>query len=294
MKTRMKISVIAVLFALLFLVSGDSLSAQMRRTGSARSPATPRAQLRESTAPLEFDSRPFDISADQLPPLYMGVEPGLLYNRMRSGEKGGGYAFRLDVVERSYDVEKQVLQVFCELSSVLEDGKADERRRGFRVKYQPQLDNRYTSNDGQGKKIEIEEIKFREYAVVFTNFAEFPVERLVLPNTRRALEKEQKKTVPAAKADESLKREVIVGKIQLAPKAARNVGEAIMVLAVCELVEPYATSDVVWQRPTPEKLREYMGQYFYLHARLVELWFYDFETGSVLERMKAGGASRTP
>ena len=295
MKTPLKIAVIAVSFAFVLLVSGDFLGAQMRGGGGGgRGSDAPRARLRESTTPLEFDNRPFDISVGRLPLLYIGAEPGVLYNRMRSGETGGWYAFRLDLVERSYDPEKQELQVFCELSDVLEDGKADENRRALRIKYQPQLDNRYTSSDGQGGKIEIEEIKFREYAVAFTNFPRFPVERLMLSGARKTFEKEQKKGAPAVRPDESLKREVIVGKIPMAPKTARSQQEAVMVLAVCELVEPYATSDVVWQRPTPVKLREYMGQYFYLHARLVELWFYDFETGVVLSRMRAGEALLGP
>ena len=250
------------------------------------------SRQRESTVPLEFDSRPFDVSAGRLPAFYMGAEAGVLYNRMRNGEKAEIYAFRLDAVERSYDAEKHEAQVFCDLSAVLENGKEDEDRRGFRVKYQPQMDNRYTGNDADGARIEIEEVKFKEYAVAFTNFMEFPVERLIPPAARRALEKESKNGTPAQGIDERLKREVIVGRVPLAPKAARHLDETVMVLAVCGLVEPYVSSEVVWQKSTSERLREYMGQYYYLHARLLELWFYDFETGNVFLKMRPDGAPR--
>ena len=68
MKTPLKIAVIAVSFAFVLLVSGDFLGAQMRGGGGGgRGSDAPRARLRESTTPLEFDNRPFDISVGRLP-----------------------------------------------------------------------------------------------------------------------------------------------------------------------------------------------------------------------------------
>jgi hypothetical protein len=151
------------------------------------------------------------------------------------------------------------------------------------------VDNQYSYKNAYGKKVEIEELKFEEYTVAFANYGEFPVERLLLPSIQQALEKESKKDKPVI-VDERLLREFIVGSIDLTPAEVKQINERIMVLAVCNLTDPYATSDTVSEKPTPERMRDYLAQYFYINVKLLELWLYNLDTGHILIKIgpKAG------
>ena len=296
--------IIALSFALFVAFSSNSLCAQQRggrrggqsRTGAAGPPGgPPRAIL-----PPEFDNRPFDITLQQLPPQYLGYDAELAYTRIKNGKESSAkgeleaitYAFRFNPEERFYNAHDRILQIYCPLSRVLENGKEDETRRGLRVKYQPRLDNKHIGTNAYGAKVEFEELKFREYLIAFANFREFPVDKITLPGARQASEKESKKKTSGAGLDESPKSETITGKIHVLPAEAAQVEERIAVLLVCKLVDPYIASDSVQQRPTPENPRDYFAQYYYLNVHLLELWFYDFDTGKVLMKMKAGEASQ--
>jgi hypothetical protein len=277
-KTYTRILSVALSFALFVIVSTNSLYAQQRggrrggppRTGAGGPPGTaPRTML-----PPEFDNRPFDSTLQQLPPQYLGCDAELAYTRIKNGKEGSAldltstYAFRFNPEERPYNAHDKILQVYCPFSTVLENGKEDGTKRGLSVKYQPRVDNKHIGTNAYGAKVEFEELKFREYLVAFTNFKEFPMEK---------------------GGGES-----IMGKVQVPPADAAQLGESIAVLLVCTLVEPYIASDSVQQKPTPEKPRDYLAQYYYLNVHLLELWFYDFNTGKVLLKMKAGEASHEP
>jgi hypothetical protein len=75
---------------------------------------------------------------------------------------------------------------------------------------------------------------------------------------------------------------------------AKRIKDRVMVLAVCNLTDPYATSDTVSEKPTPEKMREYFAQYFYINANLLELWFFDLDTGNILMKIGPKGALLRP
>ena len=316
---------VALSFALFVTFMANSLDAQQR--GGGRGGQQPRtgaaAPARQGILPPEFDNRPFDIAIQQLPPRYLGCDAELVYTRIKNGKEtskkgefegtegprggaerqallplaktldlGSTYAFRYNPEERIYDTHERILHVYCPLSAVLENGKENETRRGLRVKYQPRVDNKHIGTDASGKKVEFEELKFREYLVAFANFGEFPVERITLPSMKQAAEKDAKKGAPGGSLDERLKPETITANIHVTPKDTEQLEESIAMLVVCELVEPYIASDTVQQIPTPEKPRDYLAQYYYLSVRLLELWFYDFDTGKVLMKMKPGQASR--
>lgn len=329
MKIHTRIATVALSFALFIMFSSSSLHAQQRggrrgsqsRTGAAGpAGAAPRVTL-----PPEFDNRPFDITLQQLPPQYLGCDAELVYTRIKNGKENSKsgqleagekyrarseqgpalpslptldlesiYAFRFNPEDRLYDTRDRILKVYCPFSTVLENGKEDETRRGLRVKYQPRVDNRHIGTNAYGAKVEFEELKFREYLVAFANFREFPVERVVLPGAKQTAEKDSKKGTSSSGLDESLKHETITGNISVTPADGQKLAESIAVLVVCKLVDPYITSDTVQQTPTPDKPRDYLAQYYYLTVRLLELWFYDFDTGKVLMKMRAEQASRLP
>ncbi|MBA4419210.1 MAG: hypothetical protein C0392_15080 [Syntrophus sp. (in: bacteria)] len=318
MKIWPKTGAIMLFCALFVLIVLDSLLNAQQGRGGRGGQSGPRVTIhnRDKIIPPEYDNGPFDITATQLPPLYYGYNIELLYNSIKKKERGntndfkspewspgmfpreavpsapGGlnyaaaYAFRLKPAEGLFRADSQAMQVFCELSAIMDKGKEDRTRRGFGIKKIPQMDNKFTYTNASGKKMEIEEIRFQEYAVAFTNFGEFPVERRILPGAKRELEKGLKKGKSSG-LEEQLKRDLIVANIPLKPGEAKLLEERIETLVICKLVEPYITSDTVHEQATPERLREYFAQRYYLNAVLLELWFYDFETGKILMKMKA-------
>jgi hypothetical protein len=328
-KTHTRILSITLSFIVFVVFSTDLLHAQQRGGRRGGQPRTgvpgpgggsPRIML-----PPEFDNRPFDITLPKLPPQYLGCDAALAYTRIKNGQETSKrgqlqaieayqksprqgpplpmpptldlestYAFRFNPEERFYNEHDHVLKVYCPFSAVLMNGKEDESRRGLTVKYQPRVDNRHIGTNAYGARVEFEELKFREYLVAFANFKEFPVETVVLPFALQTPEENPGKNASSGGPDENRKREVITGNINVAPADSQQLQEGIAVLVVCKLVDPYITSDTVQQIPTPERPRDYLAQYYYLNVRLLELWFYDFDTGKVLLKMKAEKTSRLP
>ena len=268
--------------------------------------------------PPEFDNRPFDNTVAQLPAQYLGCDPELVYTRIRNGIESSRrgeiaaiskpqdrndrspslpvppsldlqsiYAFRVNYPERHYDAHYMTLKVYCSFSIILQNGKEDASRKGLRVKYIPRVDNRHIGTNASGEKVEFEELKFREYLIAFSNYGEFPVERVELPSATDLAEKKSAKVASSAGTGENPKVEAVVGSLFVPPAEAQQMEERVAVLAVCKLVDPYVTSATVQQLPTPEKRRDYLAQYYYLDVRLMELWFYNFDTGKVLLKVTA-------
>jgi hypothetical protein len=295
----MKMAATALSIALsgLFVCSPDLLYAQRRGARTNPEPWAGRHGPPERSQPLAFDNRPFNTAQAQLPPFYAGYEPGLLYDKLK-GEKqdngGPSYAIRFTSAERVYDGGARTLSIYCPLTSVLDNGREDKALRGFIVKYQPLVDNRYTTINGSGEKVEIEEIKFREYVVAFPNFMEFPLEEPAPPGAKQAARKDYRKENPAGSRDEGSPQGAISGNIPLTPQEAKQPGERVQVLVIFSPAPPYTTYGSVEERSAPGRLRDRLAQYYYIHALLLEVWFYDFETGKVLTKLQPGKAVRLP
>ncbi len=260
-----------------------------------------------------FDTKPFNMSVDKLGPMYTGHDPELLYNNIRLRKESGAkdahetdeqyrerigreisrhlmgtldfdstYAFRITPKEVLYNVKDQVMQVRCPLSFVFEGGRREGTKKAFTVKYRPQLDNRYTITDSRGSRIEVEEIKFLEHAVVLTNAGDFPIERVALPDTGGDT---KTKNAGGGVKDEKSNREAITGTIKMAPEDAKRFEGGIMALLVCKLAAPYTSYEEIRRGPTAEKPGVYLASYHYLHIRLLEIWFYDVMSGKVFKKM---------
>jgi hypothetical protein len=269
----------------------------------------------------EFDRTPFDITRKRLPPVYIGHNVELVYNSVRNmpPERRGGqdtaaehprgsgseddppvlaalklgsvYAFQVKPAEILYHSREHTLEAYCELSAVLANGRDDGTRRGFRVVYAPQVDNRFTYTDAKGARIDFEELKFRETTVAFQNFRDFPVETAVLPSLRRA-----GKGIAGRGEENGLAREMIVGSFEIDPKAAAQLVESTRLLVLCNLADPFASLETIHLQGTSEKPREYLAVHEYLQVRLLELWFYDVVTGKIFMKIRPGQAipSRAP
>ncbi len=322
---KMGAAALALSVLLMIICTEGLLQAQGRRGGrSAQGQSLKPRPMQEKAALAEYDDRPFDINADELPPGYRGHDPELIYGKIADRRESlkksefesveryrtrvahetaqpltgnlsftNAFAFRFRPAESVYSADQRILHMFCELSPVLENGAANAKERSIRIRTQPQVDNRYSYTNAYGKKVEIEENKFQEYAAAFSNYGEFPMERLVLPSLRQALEKESKKGQPVV-VDSRMEHEFIIGSIGLTAAEAKRVKDRIMVLAVCNLTDPYVTSDTVSEKPTSDRMREYLAQYFYIHVKLLELWFYDLDTGDILMKLKPNQGLRLP
>jgi hypothetical protein len=217
-----------------------------------------------------------------------GQDPGIRMTRLHAGfpltgtlKAGSTYAFQVTPADISYNKREQMMRVYCQLWTILAKGTADKAKSGFRVDYIPQVDNRYAYTTADGKKIEIEEVKFRECTVAFENLREFPVEK-------SSLQAKQAKEKPVTSLDDALKGETIVAHFPAAKAEAGQLERNVRLLVLCNLASPYATSEILHEEGTPEKPGEYLAQHQYLHVRLLELWFYDASTGKVFMKIGPG------
>jgi hypothetical protein len=272
----------------------------------------------------EFDKTSFDITRELLSPVYIGHDVQKIYDVIKSRtidnedkkkttgqyeEKslreaflssvgtlnfGWTYAFQVRPVENFFDARENILRVYCELSTILADGVEDKREKGFRIRYDPWVDNHHTFTDAKGEEIEIRELKFKDYTVAFENFKQFSIERVALPSEEQEIEKRRRKGSLEPSSSETLKREMIVARLKIQPAEAYQLKESTMMLVVCNLAEPYVTFDTVQRQGTPEKPGEYLAQHGYLHIRVLQLWFYDVVTGKVLMKMKPENISCLP
>ena len=202
-------SVTVILLLVCFvLFCGTDLALAQRRGGTrtSRPVAGPDMDM-EKFVPVEYDAMPFDITRGQLPRSYGGHNIRVIYNSLQNSVAnsaaagaGGGqdpgtaglraglpvtgglktgsvYAFQVKPTGISYRKGEQTMRVTCQLWTVLAKGTADKAKSGFRVDFIPQVDNSYAFTAADGKKIEIEEVKFQEYTVAFENLREFPVEK---------------------------------------------------------------------------------------------------------------------
>lgn len=267
-----------------------------------------------------FDAKPFNMSVDKLEPMYTGHNPELLYNnirmrkervsrdanetreqyRIRIGQEisrplmgtmdfDSVYAFRITPGEALYNTKDQVMQLRCPLSAAFEGGREEKSKKAFMVRYQPLLDNRYTITDSHGAKTEVEEIKFREYAVVPVNAGALPVEKLSLRGVKEGARTNS--TAPGSGKEEP-GRENIAETIRMTPEDAKRFEGSIMALLVCRLAEPYISYEEIGRAPATEKPGVYLARYHYIYVQLIEIWFYDAMSGKILKKTTTG--TKTP
>ncbi|HEY3275653.1 MAG TPA: hypothetical protein VGJ94_03460 [Syntrophorhabdaceae bacterium] len=282
--------------ALFLLVAGDFLYAQRRGGGgSMQQQGRGRTEYREPTLPLDFDDRPFEMDQARLPTFYVGYEPGRLYDRLKSRKSDPTlvYAIRFNSADTRYDPSDELLHVRCRLSGVLASRKETDALKGLSVKYTPLIDNRYSGTDASGARVEMEEIKFQEYLLAFRNFNEYPVEKAGSSTAGRVLPGRVAE-LPWSGADDRMPRDAISGTIRFTPKEAKQMADRVAVLLVFRPEAPYGGSESMEERPGRGTYRHLFAQYYYIYARLLEVWLYDFDTGKIFEKMKPRKSVRFP
>jgi len=256
-----------------------------------------------------FDTQPFNTDVDKLPPMYTGHNPELLYSSIQMRRQSTAreaqeteehyrtrmaqeislplmgtmdfdsiHAFRITPAEVRYDERNRVMSVSCRLSVAFEAGREDAAKKAFMVRYLPQLDNRYAITREDGTRVNIEEIKFSEYAVVAANAGGLPIE-----STAVAAAGGDRK--PQQGVDRGSDHERIETTIKMTPEEARRIEGGIMALLVGKLAPPYASQEEISRKPSKEQPGTYLGIYHYLYLDLIEIWFYDVTSGTILKRM---------
>jgi hypothetical protein len=299
----MKNCALALFAVFCIIFCSGALYAQQRGGSSGGQPDTPRPGfINEQFVSTEFDKSPFDMAARNLPPAYIGHDPRAVYdalNNIKEDALAGNYplvgslhprstyAFQARPTETFYDSRERTLRVYVELKTILANKTENRTKRGFMVWYEPQMDSRYTYTDARGKKIEIEQVGFREYTIAFEYPAAFPVERVVLPGIAVSMEKKSGKSNMEANLYDTLKQEVIPAGFSNVPSSkVAQLKESTRLLVLCNLIPPYTASTTIRRKGTIEKLGEYRAEHAYLYVRLLELWFYDVVTGKVIMKMK--------
>lgn len=295
MSTHKTEAVVILLFAFALVLCGTAPLLAQRKGGGLRGGG---ADLGPgSIVPMEYDNAPFDLTRGWLPRAYGGHNIQVVYKSFENGAakmlRGDGagrdmgtmplswmdkadsvYAFHVKPSEVRYEKREEKIRVSCQLWSVLGQGTPEREKSGFRIAYVPQVDHSYTYTGPDGRNIEIEEVKFREYTVAFGNIDSFPVER----------HPEQAKGSPLS-LDDSLRAGAVVARSAATKEQADQLERNIRLLVLCRLVEPFVTSETVNVKGTPEKPGEYLAQHEYLHVRLLELWLYDAYSGKVLQKI---------
>ncbi|MEI6154866.1 MAG: hypothetical protein WCQ90_12350 [Deltaproteobacteria bacterium] len=199
----MKNRALALFVAFCIVICSGALYAQQRGGSGGGQSGTARPYfVEESFVSTEFDKSPFDITSRNLPPAYIGHDPRAIYDAFNNSKKDSltgnrplfgslsphsTYAFQARPVETFYDSREHALKVYVEFTTILVNETENRTKRGFMVWYEPQVDGRFTYTDARGKKIEIEHVGFREYAIAFEYPAAFPIERAVPPSIAERL-----------------------------------------------------------------------------------------------------------
>ena len=252
----------------------------------------------EPIVPMEYDSGPFDLFAERLPRAYGGHNIQRVYQSVmdsivktararaagrqrmtdpleRTQDANGVYAFQVRPMEVTYDKHEGKMEISCQLWSVLAGGTADRAKSGFRIAYIPRVDHTYTYAGPDGKNVEVEVVKFREYTIAFANLDAFPVER----------RPEKTEGTSVRGLDASLRSGTIKAGTSAEKREMNELERNLRLLVVCRLTEPYATSETQEVKGTPESPGEYLAEHKYLHVRILELWLYDAYTGKIFAKI---------
>jgi hypothetical protein len=295
---NMKNRTLALFVALCIIFCNGALYAQHK--GGNRGGRSVPSFAGDGFISTDFDKTPFDITSINLPPGYIGHDPLIVYDILNSVKEnastgdqhfGGTYAFQVKPVEIFYDSRKHTLKVYVQLMTILTDEAENRTKRGFLVRYEPQMDNKYTYTDARGKKIEIEEVKFRKYAIAFEYPATFPIERVVIPSIAESMKNKFGKGNLETTLNDTLKQEVVIANFNVPSSEAAQLKESTRLLVLCNLIPPYTASTILYRKGTTDKPGEYHAAHAYLYVRLLELWFYDVITGKVMMKMKPTATS---
>lgn len=179
------------------------------------------------------------------------------------------YAFKAAKCETSYDADNQQITAICELSPVKILNSYDEKiPKGLQAVTWKSDDierGSYLGTNAFGATVKVSVYKSISYELALLNYDDFPTEK---------------------SGGVYSKQVSFVLKLYTTPEQARALKSSLGVLLISKLAAPYTSGDIMCSAPTFRSPRSWTFITFYVFAKLLEIWFYDIQTGQIISKIK--------
>ena len=266
------------LLLVVFLVSsfgraGGRGNVPLQTEGSPQAPQVNAAEYSNSEIVLETQTLPPRYQGNDLPRLFLGLQD--LQKRQVKGEfettgqfeerkkldaskpllgalgLNSVFAFECDPSDARYDADAQKLQVKLGLWPMPQNAAVG----AVRYKLEAGPSTSYQGTNAFGATIEVSRSEFAYYQILFAIPSGFP--------------------------------SAVVSDIRLPAEQAKTQKDAIKVLVICRLVPPFLRSTATHHEPTFQEPTESTFETRSLWVKLLQVWFYDINSGSILSRFSA-------
>lgn len=267
----------------------------------AQSP--PKKQPVEQQAFGVYSNAEIQISLEQLPERYRGVDPEVLYKlldeRTKQVEKdefetseaferrraavrqaaivgnlterslfafmlaGGGTSSVLDKVRSVYNADRGEMETSIEIATPVVGVTIDSTRRAATLKHVMQPSTSYIGQNAYGAKVEIEKQFTYIYEIIIDNFHLFPF-------------------------DLSSYRTTLPVTIKIDSASARAAKPSIRVLALSSIARPNLLRGFLSHKPTVTEPKDSLMAFQHLIVVVQEFWVYNYETGQIYVKIKPG------
>ena len=257
----------------------------------------------DASTERRFSTTPFDTSVQILPRGFQGNDPEVIHNdlflRLASiaakdeFETSEEYVTRMNgELERpilphislsstlalralncqtSYDADKKQVRADCDISTVIDRRDITHPKKSLLLRVSHRFLDPYVGTNAFGASVEVERSEWYWLYVVLLNYHQFPIA------TRRVESEWPSK-------DREVKSFSIVFSSER--EEARRLKSSLCALLVISLSSPFATKEESFERATLDNPQQMRTTRKYLHGKLIEIWFYDEDRGTVLYRMK--------
>lgn len=244
-------------------------------------------QVSQPTRPSsEFTTMAFDTSASSLAPRYRGHDAEAMFTRLSAVAKKGEfettseyqrrlegllssrtigtltyrstYAFLVDDLDltTSYDADAGTLTLSIDVKHYA-DEESGTNWSAFSSRSISTENASYIASNPFGVKVRVRSGTLEQYEIAFNN-------RDQLPGFNSEMD-------PS-----------IILNVALEPKEAQAISKNVRVLAICRLVQPFATSETDHHQGTVDNPLDLLVKSHYIHAQLLGLWVYNISSGRVL------------
>jgi len=248
-----------------------------------------------------YSTTGFDLSAKQLPSQYLGHNLGVVYLKLSqlkaTTEKKDEFettsdfkkriesefkkpilgpltltsifAFKAKGTNTSYDADNQQLAVTCELSPVFVQNLSTEKiPEGLEsVNWESEVIDRgsYEGTNAFGATVEVSREEFYRYELALSNYDDFPTKK---------------------SSDGGFERVSFTTHLNVLPEQARIMKTSIGTLFISKLTTPFSLTNANYSAATFTSPLSTTTITFYVFANLIEIWFYDIDTGRILSKIK--------
>lgn len=186
------------------------------------------------------------------------------------------YAFKARDCKPQYDADKQTFFAQCKLSPFAQQPslRSDFPRniKAVSWRFESKDLGSYTGTNAFGVSAEVSRSQLISYNIAIHNWDEFPLEEVI------------DKDDPLAPFLD--KKKAFLLQMELPPAKAKLLKPSISALFVCTLAPPFVSKFEDYSAATLDNPLSVIYTTYYVHARLVEVWFYNETTGEVLKKIK--------